>query len=70
MIQDNKEFRYYIHSFVYNNHLCSNEDGEVYNIYVLRCRDFYKNIQKSKTDIFNNNRADNNNRTIFDTDFY
>ena len=56
--------------FVYNNHLCSNEDGEVYNIYVLRCRDFYKNIQKSKTDIFDNNSADNNNRTIFVTDFY
>ena len=56
--------------FVYNNHLCSNEDGEVYNIYVLRCRDFYKNIQKSKTDTFDNNSLNNKNRTIFITDFY
>ena len=56
--------------FGHNTAWCTKENGDLYNIYVVRCRDFYKNIQKSKTDIFDNNSADNNNRTIFVTDFY
>ena len=56
--------------FDYNTVWCTNDNGEIYNIYVLRCRDFYKNIQKSKTDIFDNNSENNKNRTIFITDFY
>ena len=49
---------------------CTNETGDIYNVYKVRCRDFYINIQKAKTDIFDYNSFDNKDRTIFVTEFY
>ena len=49
---------------------CTDEKGEIYKIYKTRCRGFYANIKKAKTDIFDINHKDNENRTIFLTEFY
>ena len=49
---------------------CTNETGDIYNVYKVRCRGFYINIQKAKTDIFDYNSFDNKDRTIFVTEFY
>ena len=49
---------------------CTNQEGKVYDIYKCRCREFYINIQKAKTDIFDYNSVNNKNRTIFVTEFY
>ena len=57
-------------NFEYNAAWCIKENGTRHHIYVVRCRDFYRNIQKSKTDIFDSNSANNKNRTIFVTEFY
>ena len=57
-------------NFTLNAAWCTKENGTLHNIYVVRCRDFYRNIQKSKTGIFDNNSANNKNRTIFVTEFY
>ena len=53
-----------------NQAWCTDENGQIYQTYKAKCRDFYKNIQKAKTSVFDNNSKDNNNRTIFVTDFY
>ena len=49
---------------------CTDEQGEIFDVYKLRCREFYLNIQKAKTDIFDYNSKFNNNRSIFMTEFY
>ena len=49
---------------------CTDEKGEIYKIYKTKCRGFYANIKKAKTDIFDINHKDNENRTIFLTEFY
>jgi len=49
---------------------CTDQQGIIYDIYKLRCRPFYINIQKAKTDIFDYNSFNNKNRTIFVTEFY
>ena len=49
---------------------CANEEGEIYTIYLAWCRGFYNNIQKAKSDIFDNNYSLFKNRTIFITNFY
>ena len=53
-----------------NQPWCTDENGHINETYKAKCRDFYRNIQKAKTSIFDNNSKDNNNRTIFVTDFY
>ena len=49
---------------------CTDDKGEVYSTFKLKCRGFYSNIQKSKTDIFDYNYNKDINRTIFVTEFY
>ena len=50
---------------------CTDEKGKIYTTYKAKCRDYYINIQKAKTSIFDNNIEDyENNRTIFVTEFY
>ena len=57
-------------NFTQNAIWCSDENGKVYTYYKAKCRSFYYNSQKAKTDIFDYNHKDNMNRTIFVTDFY
>ena len=49
---------------------CTDEKGEVYSYYKTKCRGFYNNIKKAKSDIFDINYKENKNRTIFVTEFY
>ena len=49
---------------------CTDSNGNIYNVYKCKCREFYLNIQKAKTDIFDYNSVDNKNRSIFVTEFY
>ena len=49
---------------------CTDANGFVYNTHKVKCRPFYKSIEKSQTDIFDYNFDINNKRTIFVTDFY
>ena len=49
---------------------CTDKKGEVYKYYKTKCREFYNNIKKAKSDIFDINYKDNTNRTIFVTEFY
>ena len=53
-----------------NPYWCTNEEGKVYTIYNLKCRDFYINIKKAEAGVFDNNYLSNKNRTIFVTNFY
>ena len=59
-----------IMNFTNNPVWCTDDKGDVHLIYKLKCRDFYSNIQKSKTDIFDYNYNKEINRTIFVTEFY
>ena len=49
---------------------CTNEEGEVYYIYNIKCRDFYTNIKKAITDTYDYNNIEGSNRTIYITNFY
>ena len=49
---------------------CTDKNGEIYKIYKTKCRGFYNNIKKAKSDVFDINHKDNENRSIFITDFY
>ena len=49
---------------------CVNNEGKIYNIYNIKCRDFYQNIQKAKSKIYDINYKSDKNRTIFVTNFY
>ena len=57
-------------NFTDNPVWCTDENGEIYNIYKVKCRGFYNKIKKAKSDVFDINYKDNENRTIFVTDFY
>ena len=57
-------------NFTDNPFWCTNEKGEVYKVYNVKCRDFYTNIKKAMTDVFDYNSIEGNNRTIFITNFY
>ena len=59
-----------ITNFTKNPVWCTDENGEVYKIYKTKCRGFYNKIKKSKSDVFDINYKDNENRTIFVSDFY
>ena len=58
------------YSYETNPYWCANEQGEKYNIYYIKCRDFYVNINKAKTESYDNNYLSQKNRTIFITNFY
>ena len=49
---------------------CTDENGEIYTTYKVKCRPFYLNIKKAKSDVFDINFKDNENRTIFVTEIY
>ena len=49
---------------------CCDNNGEVYNIYKFKCRDFYNNIKKAKQGIFDYNIDGLKSRTIFITNSY
>ena len=49
---------------------CTDEKGEILTIYKMKCRGFYSDLKKAKTDIFDINYKDKENRTIFVTEFY
>ena len=49
---------------------CTDDEGKVYKIYKMKCRKFYTEIQKAKTDAFDMNYLNNKNRTIYVTSFY
>ena len=53
-----------------NSIWCTDNNGKIYTSYKIKCRPFYINIQKAKTEIFDYNSQFNNNRTIFVTEFY
>ena len=59
-----------ITNFTTNPVWCTDEKGEILKYYKTRCRGFYSNIKKAKSDIFDINYKDNINRTIFVTEFY
>ena len=46
------------------------ENGEIFKIYKPRCRGFYYKTKRAKSDVFDINYKDNENRTIFVTEFY
>ena len=49
---------------------CTDDLGLIITRLKIKCKDYYQNIQKSKTSIYDNNNSDYKNRTIFLTDFY
>ena len=56
--------------FDHNPYWCANDQGEIFQIYYAKCRDFYINIQKAKSNAYDNNYLNTKNRTIFVTNFY
>ena len=59
-----------IADFQDNEVWCTDENGDIYTVYKVRCRGWYGNIKKAKTNVFDFNIKDNENRTIFVTEFY
>ena len=57
-------------NFTKNPVWCTDKNGEIYKFYKTKCRGFYNNIKKAKSDIFDINYKDNENRTLFITDFF
>lgn len=56
--------------FYPNPYWCTNDEGVMYNIYYVKCRDFYVNIQKARSNTFDLNFFKGQNRTLFVTNFY
>ena len=48
---------------------CTNDKGEIYSTYKLKCQDYFLNIKKSKSNIFDFNYNSEINKTIFVTEF-
>ena len=57
-------------NFTSNPFWCTNESGHIYTVYNIKCRDFYTNIKKAITDIYDYNYIEGSNRTIYITNFY
>ena len=53
-----------------NQAWCLDENGEIYTVYKVKCRGWYLNSKKAKYDVLDINYKDNENRTIFITEFY
>ena len=64
------EFIKEITNYTTNPVWCTDEKGDVYTYYKMKCRGFYDNIKKAKSDVFDINYKDNENRTFFVTEFY
>ena len=59
-----------ITNYTDNQVWCTDERGEIFPYYKTKCREFFINIQRAKSDVFDKNYGDNVNRTIFVTEFY
>ena len=57
-------------NYTSNPFWCTNESGHIYTVYNIKCRDFYTNIKKAITDIYDYNYIEESNRTIYITNFY
>ena len=55
------------YNYTSNPSWCTDNYGNIINFYKFRCRDYYNDIIKSKTNIFDNNVEDQKNRKIFIT---
>ena len=49
---------------------CLTEKGEYQPVFKMRCENFFINMLKSKTNVFDNNYLSNQNRTIFINNYY
>ena len=56
--------------YSYSNRQCVDENGEYYTVYKYKCEIFFENFEKSRTGLFDNNYLDNENKTIFISNFY
>ena len=49
---------------------CIDDNAEYYRIYKYKCEFFYKNFQKAKNNVFDNNYSSERNKTIFISNYY
>ena len=49
---------------------CLDSEGKPLNVYNFKCRDIYTMVNKAKSNVFDLNYSENNNRTIFITNTY
>ena len=61
---------YYMRDPFYTGSSCINDEGEYYQVYKLKCDDFFKNMIKSKTNNYDNNYLSNQHKTIFIANYY
>ena len=59
-----------VKDYNYKNTGCLKETGEYYDVYKVKCENFFLNMLKAKTNAFDNNYKSNQNKTIFVTNFY
>ena len=58
------------YNYTSNPSWCTDNYGDIINYYKFRCREYYNDIIKAKTSIFDNNVEDQKNRKIFITSPY
>ena len=61
---------YYMRDPFYSDPLCMNDDGEYFQVYKLKCENFFLNMMKSKSNIYDNNYLSNQHKTIFIANYY
>ena len=49
---------------------CLSDEGEIYNSFKFKCEPYFINMQKSKTNAYDNNYLSSENKTIFITNYY
>ena len=59
------KFIYEMKNFTNKTFTCINDQGQIYDIYKMKCETFYANIVKTGTNAFDNNYLSNQNRTIY-----
>ena len=57
-------------NFTINPPWCLDSNGKTFSIYKFKCRDYYVNIQKAKEGIFDNNKENLKDRSIFVSNSY
>ena len=63
-------FLYMLREPIYDFNPCFDEKGELHTVYKPKCENVYKNMMKSKTNVYDNNYLSNKNKTIFINTFY
>ena len=56
--------------YKYDGSNCVNERGEFYTVYKYKCDFIFKNFQKAKSNLFDNNYSKERNKTIFISNYY